>query len=121
MGNDCIFCKIVKGEIPSHKVYEDDFFIAFMDIFPTVKGHTLIIPKEHCVNALDTPTHIAEKFYPIISKLANAIKKAYNADGINIIQNNGSASGQEVFHSHVHIIPRYNNDGLGYTHLLGYR
>ena len=112
MSADCIFCKITAGEIPAAKVYEDDNFIAFMDIFPIARGHTLVIPKIHCENALDTPLSISEKLYPLVIKIAGGIKKSFNADGINIIQNNGAAAGQEVFHSHIHIIPRYSNDEL---------
>lgn len=110
---DCIFCMISQETLPSCKVYEDSDFLAFMDIAPISVGHTLIIPKAHCRNALDTPPETAAGFYPVIVKVANAVKKAYNADGINIMQFNEPAAGQEVFHSHVHIIPRYNNDGLG--------
>ena len=112
---NCIFCKIVDGEIPSAKVFEDDCFLAFMDINPIAPGHTLIIPKAHCRNALDTPLNVAERFYPVIIKVANAVKRAMGADGINIMQFNEPAAGQEVFHSHVHIIPRYENDNLGIT------
>lgn len=109
----CIFCKISAGELPSFKIYEDDDFLAFMDIAPLALGHTLIIPKLHCRNALDTPPEIASKFYPVIVKVANAVKKGYNAEGINIMQFNEPSAGQEVFHSHVHIVPRYENDNLG--------
>ena len=109
----CIFCKIIAGEIPSAKVYEDEKFLAFMDIAPIALGHTLVIPKFHCRNALDTPSDVASGFYPVIVKVANAVKKAYEADGINIMQFNEPSAGQEVFHSHVHIIPRHEGDGLG--------
>lgn len=111
--SDCIFCKIIAGDIPSAKVYEDGDFLAFMDIAPIAVGHTLIIPKTHCRNALDTPPDAAAGFYPVIVKVANAVKKAYNADGVNIMQFNEPSAGQEVFHSHIHIIPRYEGDGLG--------
>ncbi|MDE7169234.1 MAG: HIT family protein [Mucispirillum sp.] len=113
MNENCIFCKIVKGEIPSSKVYEDDDILAFMDINPIARGHTLVIPKAHCRNALDTPAETGVKIYPAVTKIANAVKKAYNADGINIMQFNEPAAGQEVYHSHIHIIPRYENDQLG--------
>lgn len=112
MSEECIFCKIVKGEIPSIKIYEDNDFLVFMDIFPIVKGHSLIIPKEHYRNALDTPEHIGAKMYPLITKIANSVKKAYNADGIGIMQFNEPAAGQEVFHSHVHILPRFKDDNV---------
>lgn len=113
MNENCIFCKIVKGEIPSSKVYEDDDILAFMDINPIARGHTLVIPKAHCRNALDTSAETGAKIYPAVTKIANAVKKAYNADGINIMQFNEPAAGQEVYHSHIHIIPRYENDQLG--------
>lgn len=110
--NNCIFCKIISNEIPSCKVYEDDNFLAFMDINPISIGHTLIIPKHHCKNALDTPDDVASKIYHIVVKVAKAVKKAFNADGINIVQNNEASAGQVVFHSHIHIIPRYENDNV---------
>lgn len=109
---ECIFCKISDGTLPSCKVYEDDYFLAFMDIAPIALGHTLVVPKKHYRNVLDTPEDVASRFYPVITKVAKAVKKAYNANGINIMQFNETAAGQEVFHSHVHIIPRYDNDGL---------
>lgn len=111
--DNCIFCKIVDGQIPSTKVYEDNDFLAFMDINPMAIGHTLVIPKNHFRNALDTTDEVASKMYIVVIKVANAVKKAFNASGINIIQNNEASSGQEVFHSHIHIIPRYDNDNLG--------
>ena len=109
---DCIFCKIVNGELPSMKIYEDSNFLVFLDIMPIVRGHTLIIPKTHIRNVFDTPKDIARGFYPVIVKISNAIKKAYDADGVNILQFNEPEAGQEVFHSHVHIVPRYSNDGI---------
>ncbi len=113
METDCIFCKIIAGECPSCKIYEDDNFLAFMDINPAVRGHTLIIPKYHCRNLLDTPDNIGIGFYPILKKVALAVKTAFDAGGIYMFQQNEPASGQEVFHSHVHIIPRYKNDDFG--------
>lgn len=113
MENDCIFCKIIAGEIPSAKVYEDEEFLAFMDINPAVRGHTLVIPKYHCRNILDTPENVGKNFYNVISKVSNAVKKAFNAEGIYVFQQNENAAGQEVFHSHVHIVPRYKGDDFG--------
>lgn len=109
---DCIFCKIVGGEIPCCKIYEDDLFIGFLDIRPIHKGHALIVPKKHFVNIFDTPAEEAAKIYGVTARVAAAIKEATGCDGINIIQNNGADAGQEVFHSHLHIIPRYKDDGL---------
>lgn len=113
MEKDCIFCKIIAGELPSCKVYEDNNFLAFMDINPAVRGHTLVIPKHHCRNLLDTPDNIGADFYPVLKKVANACKAAFNAEGIYMFQQNEPAAGQEVFHSHVHIIPRYKGDDFG--------
>ena len=101
MENDCIFCKIIAGEIPSCKVYEDDNFLAFMDINPAVRGHTLVIPKHHCRNLLDTPDNVGAGFYPVLKKVSLSVKAAFRAEGIY------------MFHSHVHIIPRYKNDDFG--------
>lgn len=109
---ECIFCKIVSGELPSYKVYEDDQFFSFLDINPICQGHTLLIPKKHVVNIFDTPDIISEKYYPVIQLLSVAVRESLSADGINILQSNGAAAGQEVFHSHIHIIPRYSNDAI---------
>ena len=109
---DCIFCKIVSGEIPSVKVYEDDRVFAFMDINPINEGHLLIIPKAHAA----TIHEIAEAdFLAVMSathKLADAVKKALNPDGINLLQLNGKAANQVVPHLHVHIVPRWFGDGV---------
>jgi histidine triad (HIT) family protein len=112
---ECIFCKIIAGEIPSYKVYEDNDFIAILDIRPVHFGHTLVIPKKHFINIYDTPEEIGVKIYPVLSKIAKGIKQTLNCDGINIVQNNEVAGGQEVFHSHIHIIPRYENDGIKFS------
>lgn len=110
--NDCIFCKIVKGEIPSDKIYEDDNFFAFLDVTPNNPGHTLIIPKKHYENLYELPDETLSEIAPLIKKLAVAVKYGANADGINIIMNNDSAAGQIVPHAHFHIIPRFADDGL---------
>ncbi|MEF3255134.1 MAG: HIT family protein [Deferribacterales bacterium] len=112
---DCIFCKIINGDIPASKVYEDEDFIAILDIRPVNLGHTLLIPKQHNRNILDTPDDLGAKIYPLLKKLSIAIMKGLSADGINIIQNNEEYGGQEVFHSHLHIIPRFKEDGLRFT------
>jgi histidine triad (HIT) family protein len=112
---DCIFCKIIEGVIPSTKVYEDDEFIAILDIRPVNFGHTLLIPRAHFRNLLDTPDELAEKIYPVVKKVSTAIKKGLEADGLNIIQNIEQYGGQEVFHSHIHIIPRFKDDGLKFN------
>lgn len=108
--DDCIFCKIAAGEIPSATVYEDENFRAILDLGPAAKGHTLVIPKNHSDNLLDIDSETAARALPVISKTANAIKEALGCDGLNVVQNNGEAAGQTVMHLHFHIIPRYNND-----------
>ena len=110
--NECVFCKSVKGEIPSDKVYEDDNFFAFLDINPNNLGHSLIIPKKHYENIYNLPDEILKKIAPLIKKIAVAAKNGVNADGVNIIMNNDGAAGQIVPHAHFHIIPRFADDGL---------
>lgn len=109
---DCIFCKIIKGDIPCEKVYEDSKVLAFLDISPINKGHTLVIPKKHCTNLLDMPDDDLKHIAVVLKKVANAVKQAVGADGINLDMNNGSTTGQFVMHAHFHIIPRFSNDGL---------
>ena len=108
----CIFCSIVKGDIPSYKVYEDDDFLAFLDISQAEIGHTLVVPKKHFDNLLEMDDETAKKMIVLVKKLANKVKSATNASGINILNNNGLAAGQSVNHIHFHIIPRYENDDL---------
>src|SRR5689334_3461878 len=109
---DCIFCKILSGEIPSHKIEEDDKTLAFMDINPWTRGHALVIPKEHSRNIYDAhpddlaATHIAAQ------RLAQRARDVLNAEGINILQSSEPVAMQTVFHTHVHVIPRYSDDGL---------
>ena len=110
--DDCIFCKIAAGEIPSATVYEDDDFRAILDLGPAAKGHTLVIPKSHSDNLLSVEPDTAATALKVISKTANAIKEALGCDGINVVQNNGEAAGQTVMHLHFHIIPRYKNDSV---------
>ena len=110
--DDCIFCKIAAGEIPSATVYEDDDFRAILDLGPAAKGHTLVIPKSHSDNLLSVEPDTAAKALKVISKTANAIKEALGCDGINVVQNNGEAAGQTVMYLHFHIIPRYKNDSV---------
>lgn len=105
-----IFQKIVDGELPSYKVYEDEDTYAFLDINPNSKGHTLVIPKKPYVNIHDIPEETLSKVMLVVKKLSNVIKESLSADGIKIIMNNGEVAGQVVFHSHTHIIPRYIND-----------
>lgn len=110
--NDCVFCKIVKGELSSYKIYEDDKFFAFLDINPINFGHSLLVPKKHYKNLYDLPDETLKEIAPLIKKIAIAIKKSLNTDGINIVMNNDGAAGQIVPHAHFHIIPRFADDGL---------
>ncbi|MEM3373651.1 MAG: HIT family protein [Candidatus Woesearchaeota archaeon] len=109
---DCVFCKIIENKIPSSKIYEDDSVIAFLDIAPVHKGHTLVVPKKHSENMLKDDDEDLKKCIVVSKRLANAILKATNADGINLIINTMPAAGQVVMHTHFHLIPRYKNDGL---------
>ena len=109
---DCIFCKIVAGEIPSFKVYEDERIVAFLDIRPVNPGHTLIVPKTHSKNIFDIVAEDWTAIADVARILAIAIEKAVSADGINIAMNNRPDAGQLVDHAHVHLIPRKKGDGL---------
>jgi histidine triad (HIT) family protein len=115
---DCIFCKIVRGELPSTSVYEDEACMAFMDINPASTGHTLIIPKDHAENLLDIPTSNLIATMATTQKIAQAIQQALQPEGMRISQLNGAAAGQMVFHYHVHIIPVYAGERPG-THGRG--
>ncbi|MFE8800814.1 HIT family protein [Staphylococcus aureus] len=114
--SETIFGKILTGEIPSFKVYEDDYVYAFLDISQVTKGHTLLIPKKASANIFETDEETMKHIGAALPKVANAIKRAFNPDGLNIIQNNGELPFQSVFHIHFHLIPRYENDidGFGY-------
>src|SRR5690625_1429190 len=107
---DCLFCKIIDGEIPSAKVYEDEHVYAFLDISQVTKGHTLVIPKQHTRNIYDTPADVAKELFARVPKIANAIKDAYNPIGINLLNNNEKPASQSVFHLHIHLIPKYKED-----------
>ena len=109
--DDCLFCKIVEGKIPSAKIFEDEYTLAFMDIGPVIMGLTLVIPKRHYDPIMETPADILEKLIVTVQKIAQAQIKGLSADGVNVIQNNGSAAGQEVGHIHFHVIPRFKDDG----------
>ncbi|MGJ8899780.1 HIT family protein [Staphylococcus aureus] len=114
--SETIFGKILTGEIPSFKVYEDDYVYAFLDISQVTKGHTLLIPKKASANIFETDEETMKHIGAALPKVANALKRAFNPDGLNIIQNNGEFADQSVFHIHFHLIPRYENDidGFGY-------
>ncbi len=108
---DCIFCKIIAGEIPSYKVYEDDNVLAFLDITQGTKGHTLIIPKKHIKNVYEIDEETIFNVFKVVPMISKALKKAFNPIGLNIINNNDQPH-QSVFHFHIHLIPRYEDDGM---------
>ena len=108
----CIFCKIINGEIPSKKVYEDDDVLAILDISQATLGHTLVLPKKHYANILEIPTDEYQKVMKKVKELAEKINKNLKQAGINILNNCGEAAGQTVMHYHVHILPRYTNNDL---------
>ena len=108
----CIFCKIINGEIPCYKVYEDDKFLAFLDISQATKGHTLVLPKKHYSNILEIEDYEYLKVMNTVKDIAYAVTKTFDASGCNILNNCGEAAGQTVMHFHVHVIPRYENDDL---------
>jgi len=118
---DCIFCKIIKGELPSFKVYEDDVTLAFLDIRPVNPGHTLIVPKRHSKNLFDVPSEDWVAVAKVVRDLAHVVEKAVAADGININMNNREHAGQVVDHAHVHIIPRFKGDGFKLWHQTPYK
>ncbi len=110
--DNCIFCKIVKGKIPSHTIYEDEELKAFFDIQPSTPGHTLIIPKEHYENILDVPEDLLLRITSLAKKLAAHYKKKEGYTAFNIIQSSGREANQDVMHFHMHLVPRYEGDGL---------
>ena len=111
MKDDCIFCKLANGVFPTNSIYEDDTFNVILDAGPATKGHALILPKEHYDNLYELPDETAGKAMILAKKLAGEMSRRLNADGLNVVQNNGAAAGQTVMHYHLHLIPRYKNDG----------
>lgn len=114
MTDDCVFCKIINGEIPSHKIYEDADMIAILDANPVSRGHTLVIPKKHVETIHEAED--MEYLHQGLVKVSNAIQEAFSPEGINIAQNNGEAAGQEVFHLHFHVTPIYDGTELDITY-----
>ena len=112
---NCIFCKLANGDIPSATIYEDEAFRVILDLNPATKGHALVLPKEHFANIFEMPEEWTAKAFTLAKKMAEKIKDAMKCDGFNLVQNNGAAAGQTVFHFHIHLIPRYENDGAGIT------
>jgi histidine triad (HIT) family protein len=113
--DDCVFCKIAAGEIPSKTVYEDEKFRAILDISPASKGHAIILPKNHADNIYELPDEDASEIFVVAKKLAKGMKEALHCEGINVLQNNGELAGQTVFHLHVHVIPRYKEDKIVFS------
>ena len=109
---DCIFCKIIKGDIPSYKLYEDNDIFVFLDINPVSKGHLLVIPKEHYENIFETPTEVLGKINQICKKMALICKERLDATGVNVLNASGKDAQQTVFHIHYHVVPRHKDDGL---------
>ncbi|MDO5344733.1 MAG: HIT family protein [Lachnospiraceae bacterium] len=110
MKEDCIFCKIANGEIPSATLYEDEDFRVILDLGPASKGHALILPKEHAANIYEMPEELVGKAFVLAKKMAGILTEGLKCDGFNILQNNGEPAGQTVFHFHIHLIPRYKGD-----------
>lgn len=106
----CVFCKIIKGDIPSSTIYEDENVKVILDIEPAAKGHAILLCKQHVANVFELPEDTASKIYAVVPKVARAIRDELGCDGMNILQNNGEAAGQTVFHLHIHFIPRWEND-----------
>jgi histidine triad (HIT) family protein len=109
--DNCIFCKLANGEIPTRSIYQDDTFRVILDADPATRGHALILPKDHYANLFELPDDVAAKAFVLAKNLASVMKERLHADGFNLVQNNGEIAGQTVFHFHLHLIPRYNNDG----------
>ena len=107
---DCIFCKIANGEIPSATLYEDEDFRVILDLGPASKGHALILPKQHYANIYEIDEAVAAKAFVLAKKMAGKMTNALHCDGFNVVQNNGTAAGQTVFHFHMHLIPRYEGE-----------
>ena len=117
MLDDCIFCRIVAGELPAARLYEDEHVLAFLDIRPLRPGHALVIPKAHCADLRDCPAEAAGPLLETVGRLAPALAEAVGATGFNLFNTNGAVAGQEVFHLHLHVLPREEGDGFFATSL----
>jgi len=116
---NCIFCKIANGEVPSAVIYEDDDFRVILDMGPASKGHALVVPKEHYINLFDLSDELASKALIVAKKVICKMKDVLGCDGYNIVQNNEEAAGQTVMHFHIHLIPRYKEDQVGLGWKMG--
>ncbi len=118
---NCIFCKLANGDIPTNVIYEDDMFTVILDASPATRGHALILPKNHAANIYELPDETASKVFVLAKKLATHMTEVLGCDGFNVVQNNGEVAGQTVFHFHMHLIPRYTGDGneekLSWNHM----
>lgn len=110
--SDCIFCKIIAGEIPSATIYENDEFKVMLDRFPANEGHVLILPKDHTADIFSIDPDQAGRLFALATKIARVMKEALGLEHLNVMQNNGTVAGQSVFHFHLHLIPRFDNDGI---------
>lgn len=115
----CIFCKIIAGEIPSHTIYEDEKYKIILDVGPATKGHALILPKNHYANLYELPEEDAAEVFKLAKKMMIHMTDKLKCDGFNIVQNNGETAGQTVYHFHMHLIPRYKNDGEILKYIAG--
>lgn len=116
MKNDnCIFCKLANGDIPTRAIYEDDMFKVILDNAPATKGHALILPKDHAANLFELPEETATEAMKLAKKMAGKMRDILKCDGFNLLQNNGEVAGQTIFHFHVHLIPRYKDDNQEIT------
>ncbi len=113
---NCLFCKIISGEIPCEKIYENETTLAFLDINPVNEGHTLVIPKNHYVNTLEAPEDTMIEIMKTVKKVAHCIEKGLGVSDFNLAMNNGATAGQVVFHAHMHVIPRHSGDGYELWH-----
>lgn len=109
--DNCIFCKLANGDIPTNMIYEDDMFAVILDASPATRGHALILPKEHAANIYELSDETASRIFVLAKKMAAKMTELLKCDGFNIVQNNGEVAGQTVFHFHMHLIPRYKGDG----------
>ncbi|MBI4210242.1 MAG: HIT family protein [Candidatus Diapherotrites archaeon] len=110
--DDCLFCKIADGKIPARKLHEDEYTLSFLDIYPSAKGHSLVMPKNHYATLLDIPEMELKEVIRAVQRIGAAAMKATKADGFNVVQNNREAAGQVIHHLHFHVIPRFKDDGL---------
>jgi len=111
--DDCIFCKLANGEIPTRSIYEDEDFKVILDAAPATRGHALILPKEHADNLFQLSEEMTRRAFALARKMAVSMTETLGCQGFNIVQNNGEAAGQTVFHFHIHLVPRYTDDGQG--------